>query len=106
MKKISSKDVAYIKNYKKNHFIDKLVKWTIEEDNTSITVKGKWRLPVKTILFIPISCITIIHSLWEGGLKEGIADVKSMWYIHPDKEYQNFYENSRYSRMRKIVDKY
>lgn len=72
MKKISYKEAAYIRRYKKNHFGEKyLCNWYIEKNNSC---SGTMRLYVKwwayILAFIPVHLIQMVWCMWDGGLKE------------------------------------
>ena len=72
MKKISYKDAAFIFNYQRKHPVEKyLCTWTAALDNN---VSGRMKLNYKwwvyLILFIPISLVTFIYCLYDGGIRD------------------------------------
>ena len=71
-KKISYKDAAFIFNYKKNHPVEKYCcTWTAMLDNN---VSGWMKLYYKwwfyIILFLPISLVTFVYCLYDGGIRD------------------------------------
>lgn len=106
IKNIKTKDVAYIMNYKKKHFRDNFINWHLREAGNTIILNGRYRNVLK-IFLTPIFVIAIIlYSLWDGGIKSAIEELKApMWYITPVVEYENHYFNSRYDRMKKILNR-
>lgn len=106
IKNISPKDVKTIMNYKKIHFKDYLIKWHLREAGNTIVLNGRYKNTVK-IFLTPIFVITIIlYSLWDGGIKSAIEELKTpMWDISSVIEYENYYYDSRYNRMKKILNR-
>lgn len=106
IKNITPKDVKTIMNYKKLHVKDYLIKWHLRETGNAIILNGRYRNILK-IFLTPIFVIAIIlYSLWDGGIKSAIEELKTpMWYIAPVVEYENHYYGSRYDRMKKVLDR-
>lgn len=104
--KISKKDVSYIMNYKKRHLNNYLIDWELREAGNTIILNGRVKTLVKLILTIPAAILVILYSLWDGGIKSAIEELKTpMWYIAPVVEYENHYFDSRYDRMKKILNR-
>jgi len=108
-KKITHKDVSYILNSKKINTLKNkiLFKHVLTEtiDTNKIYLQTNYRLWVKILFTIPACLIILIHSLWNGGLKEGIFDLKNLWQGNIIAEQKNYYKNSCYARMKKVFDK-
>lgn len=104
-KNISTEDVKIIMNYKKAPS-SLLTKWHLREAGSTIVLSGEYRDIVKIFLTPIIAIAIILHSLWDGGIKSAIEELKTpMWYIHPVVEYENHYFDSRYDRMKKILNR-
>lgn len=107
MKKINRKDVAYIKGTKKTNFLLSLLfKWTLNENpvSESMFLYTQWRVWAIIIFSIPVILITLIYSLWDGGLKEGLNNIKDSFKKEYCFETKNYYSNGRYARMKKVFD--
>ena len=107
IKKITAKESAYIKGIKKMPLGAKLLlKWKLKENvsTENFSLYTQWRIWAKVIFFIPIGLIVLIHSLWRGGLKEGINNIKYIMETEHFTEEKNVYINSRYNRMKKVFD--
>ena len=107
-KNISPKDVKTIMNYKKVPSLTRLyfIKWHLREAGNTIILSGRYKNIVKIFLTPIFATAIILHSLWDGGIKSAIEELKTpMWYIHPVVEYENHYFDSRYDRMKKILNR-
>lgn len=105
IKKISAKDVKTIMGYKKLHLKDYFIKWHLREAGNTIVLSGNYRNILKILLTPIFVAAIILYSLWDGGIKSAIEELKTpMWYISPIVEYENYYADSRYNRMKKVLE--
>ena len=105
IKKISAKDVKIIMGYKKLYLKDYFIKWHLREAGNTIVLSGNYRNILKILLTPIFVAAIILYSLWDGGIKSAIEELKiPMWYISPIVEYENYYADSRYNRMKKVLE--
>ncbi len=108
-KKITHKNASYILNSKKiNTFKNKAFfkhKLTETVNANKFYLQTDYRLWVKILFTIQVCLIILIHSLWDGGLQEGLSDLNNLWQGKCITEEKNYYTNSRYARMKKVFDK-
>lgn len=107
IKKINRKDVAYIKGTKKiNFLLSLLFKWTLTENSISesMCLYTQWRVWAIIVLSIPVILITLIYSLWDGGLKKGLNNIKDNFKKDCYFETKSYYSNGKYARMKKVFD--
>ncbi len=71
MKKISYEEYAILLGYKKNHMIEKIAcnHYIEDNDDYSVNVISKVKMPVYILLFIPANIIQMLWCMWDGGLK-------------------------------------
>lgn len=72
MKKIKYEDAAFLRSYKKPHWVEKwLCNWFIDLKNPNAGIMKlcmkRW---IYVILFIPMHLITFGCCLWDGGIKD------------------------------------
>lgn len=71
MKKISYKELAILLGYKKNHTFKKLAcNHYIEDNDYSVKVISKVKMPVYILLFVPACIFQALVLVWDGGLKD------------------------------------
>ena len=72
MKKITYKDLATLRSYKKNHLLERIGcnHYITDETTYSVRVITKVKWPVYVALFIPACVLQAVSLVWDGGLKQ------------------------------------
>ena len=99
MKKITYKDFAILRGYKKNHLLERIGcnHYIIDDTEYSVRIITKVKWPMYVALFIPSHVLQAVSLVWDGGLKEFSIEPRT---IHNDlvwkdsKGYKKFAENA------------
>lgn len=105
--KIKYEDAAYIRRYKKNHLMERLVcTWYIQKINE---VSGRMELYAKwwfyLLTFIPLHIFKLFACMWDGGLKEFEFESRKTTYSTII-GFTNDDSNTEFGRFKEIWEKY
>lgn len=97
MKKITYKDLATLCDYKKDHRFERIgCNHYIEDNDDTVKVITKVKLPIYIALFIPACIFQAVALVFDGGLKEFSVEPRT---LHSEtvwknsKSYKKFAEN-------------
>lgn len=108
MKKISYKEAAFIRNYKRKHYFEKYCcNWYIEKKNANC---GYMKLYMKkwiyAILFIPFHVLSFFYCMWDGGIKEMSLCPRMVTYDDVVGYTYNKDTTTSFGRFQEVWDKY